>query len=70
MYDAPSVQAPFLERLEAAHAALSRCAESAGSVASDAMRVHVVQTKRCEDAETARDLLTRIESFGGEGLSP
>ena len=39
-------------------------------MASDTVRVHVVQTTRCEDAKTARDLLTRVESFGGEGLVP
>ena len=30
--------------------------------------MHVVQHTQCEDAKTARKLLTRIESFGGEGL--
>lgn len=30
--------------------------------------MHVVQHTQCEDAKRARELLTRIESFGGEGL--
>ena len=58
VYDAPSLRATFLERLAAARAALP----------ADSPRVHVVQATRCEDASTARSLLTRIESFGGEGL--
>ena len=62
VWDAPTPGAPFRERLESARRALLQLA----SPASD--RIHVVQATPCEDAPTVQRLLTRIESFGGEGL--
>ena len=62
VWDAPAAGGPFSDRIEAAREALLSCASPLTE------RVHVVQSIKCESDAAMRKLLTKVESYGGEGL--